>query len=137
MVKITNEYKDKIKWVYRHYPLSFHPNAAPAANASECAAEQGKFWEYADKLFENQDKLGDSYYKQLAGELKLNIGKFNDCYAAKKYDARIKSDLAGGAGAGVQGTPGTVIIGKDGSKKLIPGAFPYEQVKAIVDAALQ
>lgn len=136
MVQLMNEYQGKVTWVYRNFPLSFHPNANPAANAAECASEQGKFWEFADKLFENQDLLSDSYYTQLAGDLKLNAKKFSDCYAAKKYQAKITQQLNDGSVAGVTGTPGTIIVAKDGSKQLVPGAVPYDQLKAMVDAAL-
>src|SRR5688572_26998144 len=136
MVQILNEYEGKVKWVYRHFPLSFHPQATPAANAAECAAEQGKFWEYADELFANQTTLGDSLYSQLADKLKLNKGKFDSCYKAKKYQAKITQQMNDGSTAGVTGTPGTVIVAADGSKQLVPGAVPYEQLKAMVDAAL-
>ncbi len=129
-------YKGKIQWVYRHYPLSFHPNALPAANAAECASEQGKFWEYADQLFTNQDKLNDAYYGELANTLGLNRSKFDSCYSAKKYNSRITADQADGSAAGVTGTPGTVIVAKDGSTSLVPGAVPIDQLKAMVDAAL-
>ncbi|HTK03951.1 MAG TPA: thioredoxin domain-containing protein [Candidatus Eisenbacteria bacterium] len=130
------EYKGKLRWVYRHYPLSFHPNAMPAANASECASEQGKFWEFADELFKGQDSLSDAFYGQLADKLKLNRSKFDACYSAKKYQAKITADQASGTTAGVTGTPGTIILAKDGSKQLVPGAVPYEQLKAMVDQAL-
>lgn len=130
------EFKGKLKWVYRHFPLSFHPNAMPAANASECASEQGKFWEYAGELFANQESLSDAYYGQLADKLKLNRSKFDSCYSAKKYQAKITADQSSGTSAGITGTPGTIIVGKDGSKQLVPGAVPYEQLKAMVDQAL-
>ena len=128
--------KGKIRWVYRHYPLSFHPNAMPAANAAECASEQGKFWEFADELFANQDSESDVYYGQVADKLKLNRSQFDSCYSAKKYQARITADQTGGTAAGVTGTPGTIILGKDGSKTLIPGAVPFDQAKAMIQAAL-
>lgn len=137
MVQLMNEYEGKVKWVYRHFPLSFHPQATPAANASECASEQGKFWEYADKLIENQSALSDAKYSEIAVGLGLNKSKFESCYSSKKYQARITADQAGGSTAGITGTPGTIIIGKDGSKQLVPGAVPYEQLKAMVDQALQ
>lgn len=136
MVQIMKEYEGKVKWVYRHFPLSFHPNATPAANASECASEQGKFWEFADVMFTSQDQLSDDFYKKVAGDLKLNMGKFNDCYSAKKYQAKITQQLNDGSAAGVSGTPGTIIVAKDGSKQMVPGAVPYEQLKGMVDAAL-
>ena len=130
-------YKGKIRWVFRHFPLSFHPNAVPAANAAECASEQGKFWEYADGLFNAQDQEGDAFYGTLADKLGLNRGKFDSCYSAKKYNARITADQSSGSTAGVNGTPGTIIINKAGAKQLVPGAVPYEQLKAMVDSALQ
>ncbi len=130
-------YKGKIRWVFRHFPLSFHPNAVPAANAAECASEQGKFWEYADGLFTNQDQESDAYYGTLADKLGLNRSKFDACYSAKKYQARITADQTSGSTAGVNGTPGTIIINKKGNKQLVPGAVPYEQLKAMVDQALQ
>jgi protein-disulfide isomerase len=136
MKQLMEEYKGRVKWVYRHFPLSFHPQATPSANAAECAAEQGKFWEYSDKLFENQATLGDALYKQLAADLKLNAKKFDDCYAAKKYNSKITQQMTDGSTAGVTGTPGTIIVGADGSKQLVPGAVPYEQLKGMVDSAL-
>lgn len=136
MVQLMNEYKGKVKWVYRHYPLSFHPQATPAANAAECAGEQGKFWEYGDQLFANQSMLGDTYYKQLAGEVGLNVGNWESCYNSKKYQAKITQQMNDGSAAGVTGTPGTVIVAKDGSKQLVPGAVPYEQLKMMVDTAI-
>jgi protein-disulfide isomerase len=137
MQQALTEYGDKVRWVYRHYPLSFHPSAVPAANAAECASEQGKFWEYADKLFENQALLSDTYYGQLATELKLNKAKFDSCYSTKKFQAEVNADQASGNTAGVSGTPATIVIGVNGSKKLISGAYPYDTVKAAIDAALQ
>ncbi len=127
------EYKDKIKFVYKHFPLeSIHPNARPAAEASECAGEQGKFWEFHDKLFENQEQLGDAFYKKLAGDLKLNLNKFNDCLATKKYSAKIDTDYQTGISAGVQGTPHSLVNGI-----AVSGAVPYEQLKAVIDAELK
>ncbi len=137
MNQVMADYKGKVKWVYRFFPLSFHANATPAANAAACAGEQGKFWEYADALYENQSSLGDALYTKLAGDLKLNTTKFADCYQSKKYQSRIDADRQSGSAANVNGTPGTIIISEDGSKQLVPGALPYAQVKAMLDAALK
>ncbi|MFH2063233.1 MAG: thioredoxin domain-containing protein [bacterium] len=127
---------DQVQVVFRNYPLSFHPNARPAANAAECAGEQGKFWEFADGLFEDQSLLGASRYKELATRVGLNVSQFDDCVAKSKFDAKISSDLSGGMTAGVQGTPGTIIVGSDGQPTLVPGAIPYEQLKGMVQAVL-
>lgn len=131
LLQAMEEYGDKIAWVYRHFPLSFHPEAEPSANASECADEQGKFWEYSDALFANQDKLAASYYPQLAGELGLNMNKFNECFNAKKYQSVIDNDQASGATAGVTGTPATFINGQ-----MVSGAVPYSTIKQLIDAEL-
>ncbi len=136
MLQIMEEYKGKVRWVYRHFPLSFHPQAEPAAEAAECAGEQGKFWEFADKLFENQSQLGDAYYKQLAGELTLNAETFEDCLASDRTLAKIQSQSQGGASAGVNGTPGSFIIDANGGVQPVRGALPYESVKAMIDAVL-
>lgn len=131
MLQIMEEYGDKVAWVYRHFPLSFHPEAEPSALASECASEQGKFWEYADALFENQDKLSSTYYSTLAGELGLNQGKFDDCLESKKYQAVVDAQTASGSAAGVSGTPATFINGQ-----LVSGAVPFASLKTIIDAEL-
>ncbi len=130
------KYKGKVRWVFRHFPLSFHPNALPAANAAECAAEQGKFWEYAHDLYVSQDQESDAFYGQLADKLKLNRSKFDSCYSSKKYNSKIQAQEQEGSSIGITGTPGTVIVAKDGSTSLVPGAVPYEQLTAMVDAAL-
>ncbi|MFH1047702.1 MAG: thioredoxin domain-containing protein [Patescibacteria group bacterium] len=134
--QVMEEFDGQIKAVIRHFPLSFHTNARPAANAAECAAEQGKYYEFIDGLFENQDRLGSALYTELAADLGLNKTKFSDCVTANKYDSKISADMAGGISAQVQGTPGTIIVGLDGEAQLVPGAVPYESLKAMVEAAL-
>lgn len=134
--QIMKDYPGKVRWVFRHFPLSFHPNAQPSANASECAAEQGKFWEFADQMFANQDSLGDEFYKKVAGDLKLNMNQFNTCLTSQKFKDKVAQVAQDGASAGVSGTPGSFVIGKNGSATPIRGALPYESVKAAVDAAL-
>ncbi|KPJ85022.1 hypothetical protein AMJ57_04795, partial [Parcubacteria bacterium SG8_24] len=129
MKQIMDEFEGQVRWVYRHYPLGFHAEARPAALASECAGEQGKFWEYADELYENQSSLGEDYYEELAAELGLNMSQFRSCLSSEKYGSKVSGDLSGGTAAGVQGTPGTIILGADGSAQLVPGALPFESVK--------
>lgn len=135
-------YKGKVKLVTRHFPLSFHPNAVPAANAAECAAEQGKFSEYVDKAFANNELLNGSGFstdmlKTWAKEIGLSASKFDACLAASKYQSKIDEDRNSGTAANVSGTPATIIIAKDGTKTLIPGALGLDQVKQMVDAALK
>jgi protein-disulfide isomerase len=140
MKQALEEYKGKVNWVFRHFPLSqIHPNAQKAAEAAECASEQGKFWEMTDKMFEKQAVgLALSQLRGYAGESGVkDLNKFDDCLSSGKYAARVQSDQQGGDEAGVTGTPGTIILGKDGQSQLVPGALPYESVKAIIDSMLQ
>lgn len=136
MDTVLAKYKDKVRLVYRHFPLSFHPSALPAALASECAAEQGKFWEFHAAMFKNQDALNDDFYKKLATDNKLNMTKFNDCVSTQKYLKKVQDQAAAGGAAGINGTPGTFVIGKDGSATPITGAVPAETFSAAIDKAL-
>lgn len=134
------DYGNKIAWVYRHYPLSFHQNAQIAAEASECASEQGKFWEYSDLLFVKGSGDGTGLtppeLEQYAKDLGLNSANFESCLANKKYASRVNADFASGGAAGVTGTPATILLDKNGGTKLISGAVPYSELKTAIDAAL-
>lgn len=141
MQQVMRDYGDKVAWVYRHFPLSFHVNAQISAEASECAAEQNKFWEYADKLFEVAQSdgtgLAKADLKKYAAELGLNTSNFNSCLDSGKYTNKVNADLNEGTSVGVTGTPGTILIDKNGNTRLVSGAVPYEQIKGVIDAALQ
>lgn len=137
ITKVFETYKGKVRWVYRHFPLSFHPNAEPAALASECAGEQGKFWEFLDLAFKNQDALGPDFYTKFATDNKLDLNKFNDCISSQKYLKKVQDQAQAGGTAGIDGTPGTFLIGKDGSATPIKGAVPFETLKAAVDKLLK
>lgn len=125
------EYPDKVRWVYKHFPLSFHPNAQPAAEASECAAEQGKFWEFADGIFENQSSMGEDFYKELAGSVGVNQGQFDECVSSRKYQSKVEADFKEGQAAGVRGTPGSFVNGVS-----VSGAVPYSALKAQIETAI-
>ncbi|MDP1538986.1 MAG: thioredoxin domain-containing protein [bacterium] len=130
--KILNDYSGKMRLVYKHFPLGFHPNAQKAAEASECADEQGKFWEYHDKLFEN---LAGGYsldnFKQWAKDLGLDSKKFNDCLDSGKFAQKVQADFQEGTEKGVNGTPTTFVNGQ-----FVSGALPYESFKQIIDSLL-
>ena len=90
MKQVMEKYPNKVRWVYKHFPLdSIHAEARPAAEASECASEQGKFWEYADELVARQSSLGDSTYSAIARDIGLNIGQFEECYESGKYKNKV------------------------------------------------
>jgi len=138
--QIKSQYIDtgKVKFVYRDYPLSFHPSAQIAAEAGECAEEQGKFWELHDKIFDEQGKQGSGTVqftvtdlKQWAADIGLDTGKFNECVDSGKYTSEVQKDFADGSAAGVTGTPGFVINGKP-----LVGAQPFTVFQQIIDAEL-
>lgn len=135
MKNIQEKYKDQVRFIYRHFPLSFHTNARPAANAAECASEQGKFWEMHDKIFENKT-LSDEGYAGFAQEIGLDSGKFKECYESKKYDQAVSDDMASGIESGVEGTPATFVI-TDKDQVMISGAVPQSQAEASIDKALK
>jgi len=135
--QIMKKYPDDVRVVYRHFPLrSIHPNAAPAANASECAAEQGKFWEFHAKLFENQETLSTTLYSSIAKELGLNVSKFDDCVSSNKYASVVQADEASAQAAGGRGTPYTILVGPNGEQVPISGAQPFSAVDAAVQQYL-
>lgn len=130
IAKIMQNYADKVRLVFRHFPLPMHKNAQPAAEASACAAAQGKFWEYHAKVFESSD-LGTDRLKAIAGEVKLDKAKFDECVDKRQFKADVERDLADGSDAGVNGTPAFFINGR-----LLSGAQPYEKIKEVVDQEL-
>ncbi len=134
MNKIIENYGDDVRWVYRHFPLdSLHPNARPKAIASECAAEQGKFWEFTDANFDSGLADVEAIAKQAGVG---DIDKFNKCVSDKKYAKDVQDDEQDGAGAGAQGTPYSIIVGPDGETIPINGAQPYENVEAAIKSLL-
>lgn len=144
MKKVLDTYGDDVRWVYRHFPLSFHINAQKEAEASECAAELGgedAFWEYTDKIFERTTSNGTGFalnkLAPLAKELGLDEAKFQTCLDSGTYTKKVIDQMAKGTEEGVSGTPGTIIINAKGETQLIPGALPFDQVKSMVDQALK
>ena len=129
--QVLDTYGNRIRFVYRHYPLPNHPFARPAAEAAACAGEQGKFWPYHDLLFANPSKLSDADLKQHAAGLGLNAAQFNGCVDTHKLKAEIDADLKAGENAGVNGTPAFFINGR-----MLSGAQPFEAFKKIIDEEL-
>lgn len=125
-----------VKWVYRHFPLSGHPNAFPAAIASECVAELGgndKFWEFGSYLFVNQASLGDELYLSFVREHGIDEGAFTTCFENDTYADKINDDLLDGQLSGVAGTPGSILVAPSGQAIPFSGALPYETVQNLVD----
>jgi protein-disulfide isomerase len=132
----------KIRMVYRDFPLdNIHKDAQKAAEAAQCAGEQGEFWKMHDKLFENNRALGVNDLKRYAGELGLSPDRFDACLDSGKYAEEVRKDLMDGQLAGVQGTP-TFFLGyteKGKTIQAIPirGARPYIAFKQAFDKMLQ
>lgn len=136
----VREYDGKVRWVYRHYPLdALHQKARKEAEATECAAEQGKFWEYVDRLFEvtpSNDGLEEAKLGEIAKEVGLDPAAFETCRTSGKFAARVQEDLDDAEKAGGQGTPHTIIISPQGETIPFPGAQPYDNMKQVLDGLL-
>lgn len=135
---IKKDYVDtgKVKFAFRHYAF-LGQESTDAANAAECANDQGKFWEYHDYLYnhqgaENSGAFSKENLKGFAATLGLNTATFNDCLDTNKDQANVDKDLKEGGTAGVNGTPATFVNGI-----LISGAAPYADFKAAIDKALK
>ena len=125
--ELMKKHDKKIKYIFKNLPLGFHPEAAPAAKAALAAGKQGKFYEYHDKLFENQAKLGDETYVQIAKDLSLNLDKFNKDRNSEETEKQIQEDMKQGQEAGIQGTPGFILNGVK-----ILGAYPVDHFEKII-----
>src|SRR5207244_348285 len=98
LAQIMKEYAGKVRLVWKNQPLSFHPNAMPAAEAAMAAYEQGneKFWAMHDKLFEKQNELSPAYYERVAGEIGLDVPKWKAAVESRRAQAGIQTDIAAG-----------------------------------------
>ena len=129
---------NKAKMVWRDFAF-LGPESTEAALASQCAAEQSKFWAYHDKIFEaeiadgkeNNGNLSDDFLKSVASELGLNRVQFDGCLSSQKYANEVQKDYDDGTAIGVNGTPTTFINGK-----LVSGAASYSTIQSMIDEAL-
>ena len=139
--EIKKNYIDtgKLRYISLDFPLNIHPYAMQAAEAAQCAGEQGKFWEMRHVIFVNNPHLTPDSFETFAKNLKLNLARFDACVLAGKYAEQIAKDQEEGAEAGVSGTP-TFIIGRTTATGLdgirIVGAQPYPVFNAQIQKAL-
>lgn len=122
----------KVRFVYRDFPITFHQYAFKAAEAAKCAQEQGKFWEYHDLIFNNQDSLDNSSFIQFAKDLRLNEAGFNDCLDSGRMAPGVQKDINEGSKYGITGTPTFYINGIE-----LIGAQPYSVFEQIIDRELK
>ena len=134
---IMEDYGDQIRYVFRDFPLPFHPNAQPTALAARCAGDQGKYWEMHDLLFEKQAVWSEKEditadLTSYANQIGLNQSAFSSCLSSEKFAQAIEDDISLGQKVGVSGTPSFFINGQ-----MLVGALPYDNFKAIIDEQLK
>ncbi len=129
----------QVRYFFKDFPLSFHPNAQKAAEAARCAGAQGAFWVMHDRLFTEQahwSPLGQpqalEMFVRYAGDLELDTAAFRTCLESGQFVAQVRQDMQDGKRAGVQGTPSFLINGR-----LLSGASPLETFQQIIEAELQ
>lgn len=129
--QIVQEYGDLISFEYKHFPLtSIHPNAFKAAEGAECANDQGKFWEFVDLAFSNQQALQPRYLKQYASKLDIDEESFSNCLDSRAKRDIVSADQREGINLGVQGTPTFYINGVKLEN------WNYQNFKSAIDAQL-
>ncbi|HLF18969.1 MAG TPA: thioredoxin domain-containing protein [Candidatus Omnitrophota bacterium] len=114
MVEAAKAFPGKVKYLLKHFPLSFHPQAKPAAKAALAAGEQGKFWEMTELILGNQTQLTDQQFEAYAKQLGLNVKKYLEDYKNKdaEYEKILNTDMELGGKVGVRGTPSFYINGR-------------------------
>jgi protein-disulfide isomerase len=139
MQQALKDYGDKVAWVYRHYPLSFHPNAQKAAEGSECVAKLGgesAFWKYGDALVAVNTlngKLSPEAIVEAAQTAGVDATAFKSCLDSGEMATKVKEQTTTGGAAGITGTPGTLVVVDGKPQELVPGAVGLDALKAIVD----
>ncbi len=135
VTKLKKHFGDKLRLVFRNFPLQQHPNAEHAAEAAEFAASQdttqAKFWQMHDALYKHQRELGDKTLTKLATDLGLDAAELTKALTKKTYAAKVKHDLDSGEAAGVEGTPWFYINGK-----AYEGATDYDEMLEAIDAGM-
>lgn len=139
--RLRKEYIDtsRVRFVYRDFPQESHPEAVPLAMAAHCAGDQGRYWEFHDRIFREQDRRGRDVVrvrtqdiKRWAVDLKLDAPAFDACLDSGKYEAEVKKDLEDGLGVGIPGTPMFFINGR-----VLGGAHPYSAFQKVIEEELR
>ena len=130
--KIESQYGDRVRIVYRDYPLASHRGAPRAAEAAHCAGDQGKYWEMHDRLITKGGAIAETDIQKYAGEISLDLPAFRECLASSKHTATWKAAHAEGASVGVQSTPTFFVNGR-----MLTGAASLEAFSAIIDEELE
>ncbi len=132
LVPLLETFPQQIRFVYRDFPLvNIHPNARPAAEAAQCAFSQGKFWEFHNGIFQNQSRLGEALYLQLAVELGLDQAEFELCINSGQFADEVTADMNAARELGITGSPTFFINGRP-----LVGAQPLQAFVAIIEVEL-
>jgi protein-disulfide isomerase len=130
--QLIDTYGDQVRFVYRDFPLeSIHVNAKPAAEAANCANEQGYFWDYHDKLFSMELGLSPEAYQEYASQLGMDEESFLECIESGRYQQEVQSDFDFAANLGVRSTPTFFINGI-----AVVGAQPFEVFQQVIEKEL-
>jgi protein-disulfide isomerase len=130
--RLIEKYGDQMRLVYRDFPLvGMHSNAAPAAEAANCAGDQDKYWEFQELLFNGEMALTRKTYEAYAQQLKLKTDEFNECLDDRRYQQEVEADYNYAGKLGVQSTPTFFINGL-----AVIGAQPFEVFERIIDMEL-
>lgn len=130
--QILDTYGNQVRFVFRDFPLmSLHPQALKAAEAAQCVHDQGRFWEYHDLLFRNQEAVDVESLKDYARQLGLDVAAFTSCLDTDRHFSEVQHDLTEGQSYGVTGTPTFFINGR-----LLVGAKPFADFQAIIEEEL-
>lgn len=131
MDQVVAKYGNKVRLVFRDFPLDFHEKAQKAAEAGQCANDQGKFWQMHDWMFDNQQNLDVESLKNAAKTLGIDSAKFDNCLTSGQHAALVKKNIREGQEAGVRGTPAFFVNGT-----FLSGALPLDKFSAEIDRAL-
>ena len=129
--KVTQEYGDKVRFSFKHLPLSMHSKARAAHQAAEAAHRQGKFWEMHDRIFEKPKDLSEETYLRYANEIGLDIDQYKSDFSSSSVRKKVDADLAEARELGVSGTPSFFINGR-----FLSGAQPYGAFARVIDEEL-
>jgi len=129
--RVQKQFGKRLRFVFRNFPLGeMHPHAKTAAEVAEFAGAHGKFWEMHDKLYENQARLGEALYVDLAEELKLSATALRQALEQRTFETRVQADFTGGVRSGVNGTPTFFINGHRHD-----GSFDFETLVSAIHQA--
>jgi protein-disulfide isomerase len=125
----------QVRWIFRDLPLDMHPNSLTAHHAAQCAAEQGRFWEMHDQIFFNHgrwvpERRPDRALRVLAGAIGVDLNRYDECMASRRYLPRLQQLQADAAARGISSTPTFEIGGQR-----VSGALAYDNLKRLVDEA--